>query len=71
MNLLAPKARLQVGIFFIGYAAINAALVVARAKHAQSPALFICLIGGLFSIVPAVLGISLIVSHRRMQRNSK
>ena len=70
MSLEIPRVGLDVGIFFVVLSVITGAIVIAGAKDAQSPVLFVCLFGGLFSGVPGALGIGAIVNHRRMPRNS-
>jgi len=69
MNLELPRAGLGVGVFFIAFAVVAAAAIIGGAKDAQSPVLFMCLFGGIFSIVPGALGIGIIVNHRRIRRN--
>jgi hypothetical protein len=71
MGLELPRARPGVGVFFVVYALINAILIIPGAKHARSPALYVCLFAAIFSIIPALLGIAIIVNHRRMRRTSR
>jgi hypothetical protein len=59
-----------VGVFFVGFAILTGFFIVSNADGTQSPLLFICLFGGIFSLVPGALGIGVIVNHRRTNRGS-
>jgi hypothetical protein len=69
MSLELPRAGLGVGLFFVAFSIITATLILTSAKGAQSPGLFVFLFGGIFSIVPAVMGVGIIVNRRRKKRS--
>jgi hypothetical protein len=59
----------SVGLFFIAFAIILAAVLVPGAKESRSPFLYLCVIGGLFVGVPAVLGVAVVHENLRNKRN--
>jgi predicted membrane-bound mannosyltransferase len=65
MKVTRKPVPTSVGIFFIGFAFLAAALIFPGAKEAQSPILYICIFGGLFVGIPAALGIGVVVGNRR------
>jgi hypothetical protein len=54
-----------VGLFFIGFALLAAALILPGARGAHSPILYVCIFGGLFVGIPAALGIAVVIENRR------
>jgi hypothetical protein len=50
----------SVGVWFIAFAILSAVFLVPGAKNSESPFLYLCIFGGLFVGVPAVLGIAVI-----------
>ena len=67
MKVTGKPVRPSVGVFFIGFALINAMLILRDMKGAASPILYICIFGGLFVGIPAVLGIAIVHEHLRDQ----
>jgi len=65
MKVTGKPIPTSVGIFFIAFALLEAALVLPGAKGAQSPILYVCIIGGLFIGTPAALGIGVVLENRR------
>jgi hypothetical protein len=65
MKVTGKPIPTDVGIFFVAFAFVAAAAVLSGAKDAQSPLLFICIFGGLFVGIPAVLGIGVVLENRR------
>jgi hypothetical protein len=65
MKVTGKPIPTSVGLFFIGFALLAAALILPGAKGAQSPILYICIFGGLFVGIPAALGIAVVIENRR------
>ena len=65
MNVTGKPVPTSVGIFFIVFALVAAAVLLQDAKKAQSPLLYILLLGGLFVGVPGALGIGVVLENRR------
>ena len=65
MTVTGKPVPTSVGIFFIGFALLAAALIFRGANGGQSPILFVCIFGGLFVGIPAALGIGVVVENRR------
>jgi hypothetical protein len=65
MKITGKPVATSVGVWFIGFALICAALVVPGAKESQSPFLFVCIVGGLFVGIPAALGIGVVLENLR------
>lgn len=65
MKVTGKPVPTSVGIFFIGFALLAGALILPGAKGAQSPILYVCIFGGLFVVVPAALGIGVVLENRR------
>ena len=65
MKVTGKPIPTSVGISFIAFALLAAALVLPGAKGAQSPILYVCIIGGLFIGIPAALGIGVVLENRR------
>jgi len=65
MKVVGKPIAMSVGLFFIGFALIAAAPVFSGAKGSQSPLLYICVFGGLFVLIPAALGIGLVLENLR------
>ena len=63
MKVTGKPIRPSVGAFFIGFALINAILILRGMKGAESPIFYICIFGGLFVGIPAVLGIAIVHEH--------
>ena len=53
MKVTEKPVRTSVGIFFIGFALLAAAIILPGAKGKQSPILYVCIFGGLFVGVPS------------------
>ena len=69
MKVTGKPIRPSVGVCFIGFAVINAILILRGMKGAASPIFYICVFGGLFVGIPAVLGIATVYEHLH-ERNS-
>jgi len=67
MKVTGKRVPTSVGVFFIAFALVAAALLLPGAKSAQSPVLYVCIFGGLFVGIPAVLGIGVVLENRRKQ----
>jgi hypothetical protein len=65
MKVTGKPVPTGVGVFFIGFALLAAVAVLSGAKEAQSPFLFVCILGGLFVGIPAALGIAVVLENRR------
>jgi len=63
MKVTGKPVRPSVGVSFIGFALINAILILRGMKGAESPILYICIFGALFVGIPAVLGIAIVHEH--------
>jgi hypothetical protein len=59
----------SVGLCFIAFAVLGAVLLMPGAKESQSPLLYLCLFGGLFVGVPAILGIA--VFYENLYKKSR
>jgi hypothetical protein len=57
------KPTLGVGVFFIGFALAGAVLSLPGAGGSKSPLLYICIVGGLFVCIPAILGIAIVYEY--------
>lgn len=68
MKVTGKPVRTSVGIFFIVFAVVAASVLLPGAKEAQSPLLYICLLGGLFVGVSGALGIGVVLENRRKRR---
>jgi len=68
MRVTGKPIAFGVGLFFIAFAVTCAAAILSGAKDAKSPLLFVGIWGGLFVLIPAVLGIG-IVYERLHNRN--
>jgi hypothetical protein len=55
----------QVGLCFVAYALIVAAVLLPEARRAASPVLYVCIIGGIFVGVPAALGVGIVATYLR------
>ena len=64
MKVRGKPVSTSVGVWFIGFGLINAAVILPHAKVAQYPVLFVCIFGGLFVGIPAVLGIGIVLENR-------
>jgi len=65
MKVTGKPIRTSVGLFFIGIAFVSAISILPGAKSAQSPFLYVCILGGLFVGIPAALGIGIVLENRR------
>lgn len=65
MKVTGKPIRTSVGLFFIGIAIVSAISILPGAKSAQSPFLYVCILGGLFVGIPAALGIGIVLENRR------
>jgi hypothetical protein len=65
MKVSGKPFATSVGVFFIAFAVICAVLILSSAKESQSPFLYVCLFGGLFVGVPAILGIAVVRENLR------
>jgi cytochrome bd-type quinol oxidase subunit 1 len=65
MKVAGKPVSVGVGVFFIAFALIGAAIILSNAKAASSPLLFVCVFGGLFAVIPAVLGLGIVYEHLR------
>jgi hypothetical protein len=63
MKVTGKPVAAGVGVSFICLALIGAILILLGAKESQSPLLYICIFGGLFVAIPAVLGIAVVHEH--------
>jgi hypothetical protein len=64
MKVTGKPVRTSVGLFFIGLAVVAAISILPGAKGAQSPFLYVCILGGLFVGIPAALGIGIVLENR-------
>ena len=68
MRVTEKPVPTSLGIFFIGFAILGAALIFPGAKGSQSPILYVCTLGGLFVGIPAALGIGVVLENRRKKK---
>jgi hypothetical protein len=54
-----------VGVFFIAFGVLCAVLLPPRATESHSPFLYVCIFGGLFVGVPAILGVAVVRENLR------
>jgi hypothetical protein len=64
MKVTGKSIPTSVGFCFIGIAVVAAVAILSGAKGAQSPFLFVCIFGGLFVLIPAALGIGVVLENR-------
>jgi hypothetical protein len=60
MKVTGKPVATSVGVWFIAFAILCAVLLIPGAKHSQSPLLYLCILGGLFVAIPAVLGFAVV-----------
>jgi hypothetical protein len=70
MRVTGKPIRPSVGVFFIGFALISAILILPGAKGSEAPLLYVCIFGGLFVGIPAVLGIAIVYEHLHNRNRS-
>jgi len=70
MKVTGKPVTVGLGMWLIVFAVISAAAILSGAKDAESPLLFVGIFGGLFVLIPAVLGIGIVYEHLR-NRNHK
>jgi hypothetical protein len=70
MKVTGKPIRPSVGVFFIGFALISAILILRGANGSEAPLLYVCIFGGLFVGIPAVLGIAIVYEHMRNRNRS-
>ena len=63
MKVTGKPVATSVGAWFIAFAILCAVLLMPGAKHSQSPLLYLCIFGGLFVGVPAVLGVAVVLEN--------
>jgi hypothetical protein len=68
MRVAGKPVRTSLGIWFIGLAILDAILILPSAKEAQSPFLYVCIVGGLFVGIPAALAIGVVLENRKKQK---
>jgi hypothetical protein len=71
MKLFEKPVNIQVGVFFIGFAALAGVFVLPGARETTAPIFYICVFGGLFVGIPAVLGVAIITEHLRNRPENK
>jgi hypothetical protein len=71
MKLFEKPANVQVGVFFIGFAALAGIFVLPGAGETTAPILYICVFGGLFVGIPAVLGGAIIAEHLNIRPKTR
>ena len=54
-----------VGVFFIAFGVLCAVLLIRGASESHSPFLYVCIFGGLFVGIPAILGIAVVYENLR------
>ena len=69
MRVSGKPIPTSVGVFFMAFAVILAALLVPGAKESRSPFLYLCTFGGLFVGVPAILGIAVVRVNLRNKKH--
>ena len=69
MQVTGKPVGTSVGVFFIAFAVLCAVLLMPGAKESQSPLLYVCIFGGLFVGVPAILGIAVI--HENLHKKGR
>jgi hypothetical protein len=70
MKVTGKPVRASVGVWFVGFALIMAILLLPGAKNSASPVLYVCIFGGLFVGVPAVLGVGVLYHNLHTGRHS-
>jgi hypothetical protein len=63
MKIGGKYAATSFGVSFIAFAIVSSIIIVSSASEAQSPFLYLCIFGGLFAGVPAILGVALVREH--------
>lgn len=71
MKVTGKPIRPSVGVCFIGLALINAIFILRGVNGAASPIFYICIFGGLFVGIPAVLGIAIVHEHLHDQNRDR
>lgn len=69
MQVTGKPVATSVGVFFIAFAVLAAVLLLPGAKESRSPLLYMCILGGLFVGVPAILGIAVV--HENLHKKSR
>ena len=65
MKVTGKTVSTSVGVFFIAFALVAAALILPGARVSQAPLLYRCIFGGLFVGIPAALGIGVVLENLR------
>jgi hypothetical protein len=65
MKVTGKPVPTRVGVSFIALALVIGAVALPDAKEAQSPILYVCVLGGLFVGIPAALGIGIVFENCR------
>ena len=65
MKVSGKPVATSVGVFFIAFAVVLAAVLLPGAKYSRSPFLYVCILGGLFVGIPAILGIAVVRENLR------
>lgn len=69
MQVAGKPVATSVGVFFIAFAVLGAVVLMPGVKESQSPLLYVCILGGLFVGVPAILGIAVV--HENLHKKSR
>ena len=62
--------RIGVGVGFVAISLVTAFLILSSARDSASPLLYVCIFGGLFSAVPGILGVGIILDQLQHRRKS-
>lgn len=71
MKVTGDPIAVGVGVVSIGIALISAILILPGSKGSESPLLYVCVFGGLFVGISAVLGIAVVYEHLYNRNRSR
>jgi hypothetical protein len=69
MKVGGKPVATSVGVWFIGFALLGAVLLLPGASKSESPLLFVSIVGGLFVVIPAALGIGIVLENRSNRKH--
>jgi hypothetical protein len=71
MKVASKPFPMSVGVCFILFALLSAVCLMPGAKDSRSPILYVCIFGGLFVGIPAVLGIAVVLENLRTRPSGR
>jgi hypothetical protein len=70
MKVTEKPIRPSVGVGYVALAVMSAILILPGANGSEAPFLYVCIVGGLFVGIPAVLGIAIVYEHLHRRTRS-